>query len=381
MLRERLGPTIDKALTPNACTNIMKGIAKFIDKNSNILMTLNLSERYSFADTDRDLIYDNINVTKEQMTQEVNNAKAIPKNNKIKSNPFYCACILTMCSLFKQKKEKEAHQIMMYMSLNMYTSLHRGFYEYGNNPKIMAYTIAHLDNSFIIRQMASLLQWLDNNASTTLNTYKQRIIRCEDDDITWVINALWDRLKGKLRKISNAYYDNWKSGNYLNEDEDSYSENDYHEMDNNSFAINRLTTRVYIKLINHQFDERFFKYAITRSDTSLQKLKNLINDVIDADEGILKKYLSSNIEYYLIMSGNSFDYISRGEYISYMKAAYASNSDNQQMIFIKKTLDDWLDENMVAVGRQNYGKTARLGYKKSLYMFFTFIINQEAKFR
>ena len=72
--------------------------------------------------------------------------------------------------------------------------------------------------------MASLLQWLDNNASTTLNTYKQRIIRCEDDDITWVINALWDRLKGKLRKISNAYYDNWKSGNYLNEDEDSYSE-------------------------------------------------------------------------------------------------------------------------------------------------------------
>ena len=151
MLRERLGPTIDKALTPNACTNIMKGIAKFIDKNSNILMTLNLSERYSFADTDRELIYDNINVTKEQMTQEVNNAKAIPKNNKIKSNPFYCACILTMCSLFKQKKEKEAHQIMMYMSLNMYTSLHRGFYEYGNNPKIMAYTIAHLDNSFIIR--------------------------------------------------------------------------------------------------------------------------------------------------------------------------------------------------------------------------------------
>ena len=109
--------------------------------------------------------------------------------------------------------------------------------------------------------------------------------------------------------------------------------------------------------------------------------KLAIYDIIDSDEGVMKNYISSVIEYYLILSGNSFDYVSRGEFISYMKAAYASNSDNQQMTFIKKTLDDWLDENMTAVGRQNYGKTARLGYKKSLYMFFIFIINQEAKFR
>ena len=381
MLRERLVSTIDKALTPKACTNIMTGIGKYIDKNSEILMTLNLTNRYSFGDADRDLIYSNIGVPQEVMVEEVNKAKAIPKNNKIKSNPFYCACILTMNTLIKQKKEKEAHKIMVYMSMMMYTSLHRGFYKYGNNPKIMAYTIAHLDNSFKIRQMASLLQWLDDNAVTTFDTYKSRIVKCEDDDITWVINALWYRLKGKLRKISNAYYNNQKSGNYLNEDDDSYSESDYHEMDNNSFAISRLTTRVYIKLINHQFDERYFKYSITRSDTSLQKLKNLIYDIIDSDEGVMKNYISSVIEYYLILSGNSFDYVSRGEFISYTKAAYASNSDNQQMTFIKKTLDDWLDENMTAVGRQNYGKTARLGYKKSLYMFFIFIINQEAKFR
>ena len=107
MLRERLGPTIDKALTPKACTNIMTGIGKYIDKNSEILMTLNLTNRYSFGDADRDLIYSNIGVPQEVMVEEVNKAKAIPKNNKIKSNPFYCACILTMNTLIKQKKECE----------------------------------------------------------------------------------------------------------------------------------------------------------------------------------------------------------------------------------------------------------------------------------
>ena len=86
MLRERLGPTIDKALTHKACTNIMTGIGKYIDKNSEILMTLNLTNRYSFGDIDRDLIYSNIGVPQEVMVEEVNKAKAIPKNNKIKSN-------------------------------------------------------------------------------------------------------------------------------------------------------------------------------------------------------------------------------------------------------------------------------------------------------
>lgn len=381
MLRERLGSTIDTNLTPKALSNITKGIGLFIDKNSGILMTLNLSDRYSFNDIDRRLLYDNIGVSEEQMIAEIQNAKDIPKVNQIKSNPFYCACILTMCTLLKQKKEADAKKIMVYMSLNMYTSLHRGFYKYKNNPKIMNYTIAHLDNSFLIRQMSSLLQWLDNNASTTFDTYKDRIIKCQDNDITWVINALWDRLKGKLRKISNAYYNNWKSGNYLNEDDDSYSETDYHEMDNNSYAINRLVTKTYIKLINHQYDKVFLKYSVTRSDTSLQKLTNLVNDIIDSDEGTLKTYLSSCIEYFLMLSGKTFDYIGRGEFISYMKAAYASNSDNKQMVAIKKTLDNWLDENIVVVGRQNYGKTARLGYKKSVYMFFNFILNKEAKFQ
>ena len=42
-------------------------------------------------------------------------------------------------------------------------------------------------------------------------------------------------------------------------------------------------------------------------------------------------------------------------------------------------MDDWVDEHMVTSGRSRYGKTAKAGYKKSLYMFFIFIINQEAK--
>ena len=79
------------------------------------------------------------------------------------------------------------------------------------------------------------------------------------------------------------------------------------------------------------------------------------------------------------MAGQSFDYIARGDFIVYMKAAYASNTELPQMQLIKSTLDEWLANHMVSVGRTNYGKTAKLGYKKSLYMFFVFVINSTAK--
>ena len=244
----------------------------------------------------------------------------------------------------------------------------------------MQYTIAHLDNSFKLRSMPSLYAWLDDNAIIAFDTYTDRIKRADDSDITWVVNALWDRIKGKMRKISNLYYQNWKAGNYLNQDEDSQNAEDYHEMDNNSFMVDRLANKVYIKLINHQFDDRFLKYSITRSDTSYQKFKNLVDDVIeDDDDNLVRRVISAMIEYYLIMSGRGFEYIARGEFISYMKSAYASNTEVEQMVFIKSTLENWINEHMISVGRQNYGKTARLGYKKALYMFFVFIINYEAK--
>lgn len=382
MIRDHLMPTINKAFTSKAISTMTKQMSDYVDRNSEVLMVMSMSERYSFADKDREVIYTALGVTEPLMEQEIKESKNIYSGNKIQSNPFYCACILAIHALLKQKKpmEKEAKMVMIYMSLMMYTSMHKGFFKYGANKQVMDYTLSHLDKSFRIRSMTSLYAFLVDNAETTFDTYKDRIIKCDDNDITWIVNALWDRLKGKMRKLSNLYYENNESGNYLNADSESINPEDYHQLDSTSFMIDRLSNKIYIKLLNHQFDSRFLKYAITRSDTSLQKLKNLVDDIIQGDsEGLVRQYISANIEYYLLTSGRGFEYIPRGEFISYMKSAYASNTESSQMAYIKTQLDSWLSENMISAGRTNYGKTAKLGYKKSLYMFFVFVINQEAK--
>ena len=162
MLIDTFGNQITKSLTPSNISALQKSIMSYVDRNSEILLTLDLSKRYSFGDADREVIYTAIGVSESEMISAIKASKYISKSNKIQSNPFYIASMMTMHFLLKQKKEQEAMRVMLYMQLMMYTSAHKGFFEYGANKQIMDYTIAHLGNSFIIRNMSSLFAFLED---------------------------------------------------------------------------------------------------------------------------------------------------------------------------------------------------------------------------
>ena len=381
MLRDLFGERIAKALTPKVVNDLDKSISNFVDRNSEILMTFDLSVRYSFADADRAVIYNAIGISEAEFAAAVKVSKQIYSGNKVQSNPFYLASFLVARYFLSQKNPdvKHAKQVLTYMSLMMYTSIHKGLFKYNANKEIMDYTLTHLNKNFLIRQMASLFAFIEDNVNTIIDTYKPRILKADDSDLAYVTDATWVRTRSKLQKIAQQYYKNHREGNYLNADTDVYNDEEFREIDNNSFVIDRLVNKTYTKLINHQFDNRLLKYSITQSDTSYQKLKNLIDDIVDDDTGEARKLISSIIEFYLMQSGKSADYIARGDFIVYMKTAYGTNTDIGQMSYIKSSIDKWLDANMYKYGRANFGKTARQSYRKSVYMFFVFLINMEAK--
>lgn len=382
MLKEQFQSRISAALTPQATKTLEKKIGDYIDSNSELLMSLDYSRRYSFADDDRKVLYDAVGITEEEFTSAVKASKAIHKNNKIQSNPFYLLSVLTAGHYLSKKDTEHATLVILYMSLNMYTSIHKGEFKYNANKQIMDYTIAHLDTAFIIANTPSLYVFLVDNTTTIVETYQKRMINGDDTDLTYVTDAVWTRLRQKIVRLGKEYYKNHQSGSYLNADTDNLSANGeiYREIDNDSFMIDRLSNKVYLKLLNRQYDSRLIKYSITKSTTSYQKVKNLIDDIIDGDEdNSIKRVVSSMIEYYLTMSGRSADYIARGDFIAYMKSSYGASSNNQAMVVVKDTIDRWLDANITKYGRTNFSRTARQGYRKTIYMFLVFMINAEAK--
>lgn len=384
MLKDTFRPLIAKNLTPSAMKTLEKEIVSYVDRNSEFLMVMELSRRFSFGDQDRDVLYRALGFTEDQLAGEVAKSKQIYSGNKIQSKPFYLATILA-AGYFLDMKSKEgdkmANLVITYMSLNMWTSLHKGFFKYEANKQVMEYTLTHLNNTYSIRDFPSVFAFIQDNTATVLNAYADRIKRGTDQDLTWVIDSTWTRLKGKLKKISSEYYANHKAGNYLNSDTEEWTSDTYRELDNQSFATDRLANKVYIKLTNRQYDRRFIKYSITRSDTSLSKLTHLIEDIIDQDgeDQSMRKLISAMIELYLLQSGRPIQYVAKGDFIAFMQTAFGSNTDAPQMKAIKDIIDQWLAQNMYKYGSARYGTTVKITYRRCIYMFFVFIINYEAK--
>lgn len=381
MLKDIFGERVKSALDPNTVKLLKRNIVSYVDKYSDIILSLDLSRRYSFGDSDRQVLYDAVKISESEMDTAVRANKNIHSGNKIQSNPFYITTILAASALLKAKDEETTNMVVTYMSLNMWTSLHKGFFKYEANKQVMDYTLAHLNNTFSIREFPSLFAFIQDNTTTLLKAYKDRIIRCDDQDITWVIDSCWTRLKGKIKKISTEFYANHKAGNYLNQDTENMSQDGFRELDNQSFAIDRLTNKVYIKLTNRQYDKRLIKYTITRSDMSLDKLTRLIEDIIDGDGANprMRLLISSMIEFYLEQSGRPIAYVAKGDFIVFMQTAFGSNTESEQMHIIKTIIDQWLTENMYKYGRAKYGNTVKLTYRRCIYMFFVYVINYEAK--
>lgn len=381
MLKDIFEPKIAKALTPTAIKALEKNILSYVDRNSEILLTLDLSRRFSFADQDREVLYEALGFTETELDAEIKRSKQIYSGNKVQSKPFYIASMLAASHFLNAKDEKMANMVITYMSINMWTSLHKGFFKYEANKQVMDYTIAHLNNTFSIRDFPSLFAFIQDNTKTVLTTYNERIKKCTDADMTWVIDSTWTRLKGKMKKISSEFYDNHKSGRYLNQDTEEWTSDTFRELDNQSFAVDRLSNKVYIKLTNRQYDRRFIKYSISRSDTSLDKLSHLIEDIIDQDgeDQAMRKLISAMIEFYLMQSGRPIAYVAKGDFIAFMQTAFGSNTEVAQMTLIKSTIDNWLAQNMYKYGKARYGNTVKLQYRRCIYMFFVFIINYEAK--
>ena len=380
-LRDRFLPTITKNVTPEATKKLERAIGEFVDKNSNMLLTLDLSKRYSFNDSDREVVYNIIGVTEAEIEEAIKESKDIYKGNKIQSNPFYVITTILAAYYLSKKDEAHAISIITYATFQMYVSQHKGFFKYGAQENCMAYTIEHLDNTYTLRQFPSLFAFLLDNSKTLINAYRDRFVKCTDKDITWIVDSNWVRIKGKLKKISQRYYENHKSGRYLNNDTDSFSEDDYRLIDNQSFAVDRLVTRVYIKLLNRQYERRFLRYSVDSASISLNKFQSLVEDIIDADTDNkrIQPLLNDIIVFFLQQSGKPISYIAKGDFIAFMNSGYGSNTEAPEMLRIKECLDKWLAENMYKYGRATYGKTVQITYRRALYMFFIFTVNYEAK--
>jgi len=386
-LLNALYPTLEKNLSEQSnVKKLMLGIKKYADSHSDILLSVDMSQRLLFSERDKNLIYDVTGLEPSVISKAVKESPVIKSTWRIATNPFYISCLLTARFFELKKKKAEMEAIIVYMSYVLYTSSHKSSFPYVPNKQIMDYTMNNLSNRYLIKQVGTIQGMIEHTVINAINgRYEKDLQDCSDIYIKDILSALETRMSSVIKYIAAEYYKNHKSGEYLFHEEDSEEENNYHLSDNISYKIDRVVNFVSASIISEGFDySTCVKRAINlNSGASNKKLEPMLRTIINDDMQEIKPMISDILTLFIYKGspGNNINDIKTMRFVSEALQIYKSNSQDEVTTRIKVRLKHWIDITAEKYGRNfiSKGKTSLDTYRRAIYTCFIFKIVECSK--
>ena len=364
---------------------LMRHIQRYADKNSDILLSTDLSARLIFSDSDKKIIYTVTNIDQKEVQDAIKESTAIKSTWKIATNPFYILSVLIMRYFAINKMEKECDAMTVYMSYLIYTTSHKGSFKYKPNKQIMDYTINNLSNRYLLKQVGTIQGTLEHTVITAMhNRFAMELSRGTDIDIKDILSALETRVSSVLKYIAGEFYKNHKSGKYLFHEDEDLSEENFHLSDNISFKISRVVSVVSASIISEGFDQQTcIKRAINLNPgASSKKLEPMLRTIVEEDMRSISDMVADIITLFMYKGlNNSIEDIKTMKFISESLQIYKSNSQDEITLRIKERLLKWIDMTAEKYGRNfiSKGKTSLDTYRRSIYTCFVFKILECSK--
>jgi len=395
VLRTKLYPLVEKALSDKGNLKTYKDIIdQYMAKNIASYSTIGPSTKPVRAQTDVTNFVQCVGLTEPLIRDTLSSIEG--NNPGWKTNrdgsitasswsnfntPYNIAIVLSIRYFAKIKNDEGLNNGLLYMVTNIYQFMFGKYYKYPPNESVMAYTVANLSQRFKLKKSGTILAAIMDIMQTCYNTHKTRIAKGSDVDILKFINDATSRINSFMKKLRNEFEENIKNDNYLQSERDDYSDEHYYEADNDSFAIDRITNKVLTNLVVNGPDRRLMEIAARNSDVSTNTLQTAVLTLISEDnreeikqmvERLLSLYLTDNPDPDASVKTVSTDKF----YVYCIKLYRQSNTNNKNIIEIKKLLDKWVVDLDL---RKKVSTVGSLGnYRKAIFVFFIFTIEKLA---
>lgn len=371
VLVNELYPKVNDSLSNKKILDeLMLDIQKYFDYNSDKIFNMVLHEKLLFLNTDKDNIYKATGLNQTIIKSAISKSSYIKNSWKILNEPLNTASILAIRYFTINKKEKELRLMLVYYSFYFYASLYHKYLPYGANESIMSYTVNNLSNKFNLKQLGSLYKTIEHTALKCHETYEKDLIRGEDGDLAKYVSALKVRLNDFMKNIKNEYTKNHRDGKFMNFDSDSFDEDNFHQADNTSFAIKRISDASTAKLVSYGADMKLAKVAAQLSQVSQSEIRNVILKLSDDDTEKINRLSELILQLFLFDDNNRIEEVNMQKFLLKCMEIYKKSNTNDPVILeIKAILDEWL-------GRysEKYKKTNREAtlsyYRRAIFLYF-----------
>ena len=355
----------------------MNYISKYVDRNVDKLSTTGPVKRTLFTDTEREQVFQLLNITKKEITAAVTKTSYI-KNGTVPADPFNIIMTLIIRFFKITKQTKEMNASILYLTLSMYPSIHYKYFKFEPNEQIMEYTVNNMSNKYKLRKSGTVLAALTETTVNSDTHYSKELVRGNDKDIADYILSFKTRINGLMKNISDAFYKEHKAGRYLNYEVDNEEEGNYSVADNNSYLISRTADAVSMNLSVGGPNAKIIKLSAKIGNVSINDLRNTIYSICKHKETNhdVKEMVRAILYLYLFDGSNTKEELNSNKFLLFCLEIYKkANTTDDNIVKIKTILDKWLNMYSETYKKSNAVATIN-GFRKALFVFFVFTIQR-----
>lgn len=386
VLVKKLYPKIESKLKTN--TNKLKqNIAKFMEVRASQLYDIAPCDRIVFRGQDIDNFFKALGIHETEVRDILENTyyyRIANFNPRAAKDEFTVAVLMIIRYFYlkKMKKELELFSIYLAFSGKFYPSIHHGSYPVvppSEHRHIMEFVVNNkLSNKFDIKREGSVFGAVKSICITWLETYDDRLKRCEDEDVVYLIQQLHNRIKSFMKNIAEVYYEVYdRKDMYMTYDNDDVSEDNYHLADSDSLKIERCVEKTMANINGASIDYKICKMA-SDSNVKTDEVKSIMEAVLNDTDNLpeVKELVRCIIAEFFANSKTKdirdIDFISSS-------ITPKPNSKNPNIIREREIIEKWLSENSPAYRRRRSREATKSSYHKSVMTYIVLTIHNSNK--
>lgn len=385
IIKSKIYPLVEKAISNSTIQKKYTDlIGRFIVNNHNILYDNAPYDIIYYRESDIDELFNTLKLNREEIYNILKTTYYFDMTN---FNPeaakaeyvIVLICILRYFLLVKKDQKKfEMTSLYLTFSGKFYASAHtRWFPKFrpSQNRYIMEYIVNSdmIDKQYKLKKFGTLVDAFNDMTIGCLTGYTDRLKEFEDDDISYVIQQVKDRLIMIIYNIAKVYYKVYESKDkYFVYNADNVSDTSMILAVNDSHKIEQATQKTMNKLTTQSVDLKLIS-MLEDVNVSKAEIKSIIETMLNDNRNvnILREYISITLSNYFKFS-KSKEIVSV-EFLSYALSAKPNTADKLELRR-REIIETILNNESTNYVRRKNRPATKISYNKALYSYIVFTI-------
>lgn len=380
-------PEVEKKMKTNL-SKYKQCVSRFINNRTNVLYANAPMEKMYFGENEIEDFFKSTGIDRNVVKEGISHTYYWGISN---FNPRYAkddfvialTCVIRYLSIHKLKKELELAMIHLACSGKFYTSIfHASFPVTDPQPHIMDYVVTHMcSNKFDIVREGTVMGAVKSICSTWIDTYQTRFKEFHDDDVTYIVQQLHNRIVSFIRNIADLYYEAFENRDlYITYDADNVSDDNFHLADSDSFRMERAVDATMNDINNKSIDYALCQTAAnsTKGLVKTDELKSILEILFSKSDNVplIREFVTNIIGTYYQQSSTKD--VRDLSFVTYTVTP-KPNSKDPVVIRQRELLLIILMNNSEKFAKRRSRQATEQAYFRAMLMYFALLIQKANK--